>query len=197
MMAVTEKPSCRPSFFLHDALTPEPLIHSRVFVVLWNEMHACLAASPLLVQLAGNRLHALLVAAAVADHHEVLEAVRLETGADVGEKTLIRVLGQTDRAGILHVAGRRVDAAFGHERHDRSHQSVAEFAGDRLGGRAQNVVVLAGRQIGPILFDSAGWDDDRCLPRLECIADFHPRKLFDKDRIEWLDGSFCIRPDSG
>ena len=45
-------------------------------------MNARLAAGPLLVQGAGDGLHALLVAAAVADHHDVLEAVRLEAGAD-------------------------------------------------------------------------------------------------------------------
>ena len=42
-----------------------------------------LAAGPFGVQLGGHRFHALLVAAAVADQHDVREAVRAKAGADV------------------------------------------------------------------------------------------------------------------
>ena len=91
--------------------------------------------------------------------------------------------GKAVPAGALFYAEtkRRVDVAFGHERDDGCDQCVAELAGDGLARPSQDVVVLAGRQIGAILFDAAGWNDDGRLPRLERIADFHPRKLFDKD----------------
>ena len=141
---------------LLDPLPLQPLLHPGIVVILGDEVNARLAAGPLRVEPGGHRLHALLVAAAVADQDDVLEAVRAEAGADVGQQALVGLLGQADGAGILHVPGGRIDVPLGHERHDGGDQGVAELAGDGLGGRPQDVVVLAGGQVGAVLLDAAG-----------------------------------------
>ena len=87
----------------------------------------------------------------------------------------------------------RFDVALGHEGDDRGDQGVAELAGDGLGGGPQDVVVLAGRQVGPVLFDAAGGNDHRRLAGLQGVADFHPGQLLDEDRIEGLDGPRRLR----
>ena len=153
-----------------------------------------LAVGPAGVQLRGHVLHPALVAAAVADEHDVREPVRAEARADVGQQAAEGLLGQADRRGVAHVLGGRVDVPLGHERDDRRDQGVAELPRDGLGRRPEHVVVLARRQVRPVLLHAAGGDDHRVLAAPpQRVADLHPGHLLEEDRVERVDRARRLR----
>ncbi len=154
-----------------------------VRVVLGDVRHERITL-PELGELGGHRCHATAVTAAVADHHDVLEAVRLVAHHDVAEERCVGFFRQADRARARHVAARRIEPALRHERHDRRAQRVPELAGNRIAVGAQHVVVFAERQIGAVRLHAARADDDGRLARLQRVADVHPRHLFQPDRID-------------
>src|SRR5262249_33098285 len=144
---------------LLDSLRLEPLRHYAgvvEVVVFRDEVDGGLAAGPPRGEVDGDFFHAGLGAAAVAGPDDLTGAVSLKAAGDIGGQPLEGLLGAADGAGILQVAGGRVDVPLGNEGDDRRHQRVAKLAGDRLGRGAEHVVVLAGREIRPVLLDTAG-----------------------------------------
>jgi hypothetical protein len=131
----------------------------------------------------GDRLHAGLIAAAVADQDDVLEAVHLQAVHDVGEHRLnvssrmlivptvimCELLGSIDPSGTSGMIG--------------AHSAFPSLRAMAIAVRRQHVVVLAERQPWPVRLDAAGRDDDRRLAGLHGIANVHPRHLFEPDRI--------------
>ena len=155
----------------------------RVVVVILGDVRHDGAAVPLRVQRFGDRLHARLVPAAVANQDDVLEAVHLQAVRDVGEHRLKRLLAHADGADRDHVRALRLDRPFRDQRDDRCAQRVPELAGDGVAVRAQHVVVFAERQPRSVRLDAAGRDDDGRLAGLHRVANVHPRQLFEPDRV--------------
>ena len=87
--------------------------------------------------------HAGAVAAGLAEEQDRREAARLEAAAGVDEQLDEAILGQRDRAGLAHVAARRIPAAFGHIGDDRRDERLAERARDLVGGVLHDELVLA------------------------------------------------------
>ena len=135
-------------------------------------MNGRAAAGPRRGQLGRDALEAALVAAAVADQDDVLEAVGLQAFRLIFDQRVIGGLAHLDRAG----RGREVP---GLERNRRRDQRIAELARDRFGGGAQHEHMLAGRHVWAVLLGAAGDDQGRGLAGLHRIADLHPRQLFD------------------
>ena len=150
-------------------------------------MDARLATGPLGRQFVGHGLHAFLVAAGVADQHDLPETMRAIARANIRQQPAVGVFAQADRARVLHMLARRVDGPLGHEADDRRHQSVAQLAGDGLGRRPQHDVVLAGDQVGPVLLNAAGGHDHGILPAAHGVADLHPSHVLDEQRIHRVD----------
>ena len=136
--------------------------------------------------------HSALVPAAVADHHDVREPAGGETPRDVGEHHLEGVLGEAERSGKAHVAGRRVVIALRHQLDDGSDQRAPEPPGDGLGGGPQHDVVLAGDHVGAVLFDAAGRDDRSGGAVRDAVADLHPGQFLDEDAVEGGDGPLRV-----
>ena len=129
-----------------------------------------LLALPIPVQAIGHRLQCGLIVAAVAEDHDVGEAVLRQRLRRTCDHRLERRLGHADRAGVAHVLAGRCDAAFGHVGHHRRHQRIAQFGGDAPGQRLRAKVVLAQRHVRAVLLDPADRDDDGALPLAQCRA---------------------------
>ena len=143
-------------------------------------------------QFFGDRFHSVLIAAAVADEHDGLEAGDLEAAANVAQQRAVGVFRQADRARVLHVQRGGIEISLGNERDDGGDEGVAQLPGDRLGGPPQDDIVLAGGEVGAVLFDPAGGDDDGLLAGRHGVADFHPGEVFEKDRFDRVDGAFAL-----
>lgn len=175
--------------FLLDPLICEKLADGCEVVVFGNVMDAGCLFFPLAVESLGDRFHSPLVSAAVADEDDLLEAVRAEAGADVCEEGFVGFFGEADGPWVFHVQRRGIDVALGNEGDDGGDKSVTQLAGDRFGCAAKDDVVFAGDEIGAVLFDAAGGDDDGVGTCIHSVADFHPGEVFDEDRIDRLDGA--------
>ena len=174
----------QPFRCLLDALRFQPLRHWRSLVILRDEHDSARDTFPLRRKGSRDRLHAVLVAAAVADQHDPPEAVRLQRRADVRQQRLKRLLAQADRSRIQHVQRRRLDIAFRHELHDRRDERIAQLPRDRLRRPSQNDIVLSCNEVRPVLLDAASRHDHRVLSGLQRVADFHPSQVFDEHRID-------------
>jgi hypothetical protein len=89
-----------------------------------------------------------LVAAVVAQQHDVAEAMTAQTGGGAVEQVLERHLGHGNGAGPAHVRTGRVDAAFGDVGQHGCHQCVAQRLGDAQRQPGGTQVVLAKHQMG-------------------------------------------------
>ena len=85
-------------------------------------------ALPFLVQLVGDVRHAGLIAAAVADEQDVLEAVRLQAARRGVEQQVVGRRRQRDRAGVLAVG-----IALGHVLNRRRDQRVLQAPRHQVG----------------------------------------------------------------
>src|SRR5689334_19823584 len=81
-------------------------------VVTGDRVHARGRARPFRVERRCDRYLSRLVGAAVADEHDVAEAMLLETPSGVLEHLTKDWIGDADGSRKPHVTGRRVDAAF-------------------------------------------------------------------------------------
>ncbi len=166
----------------HESLRLHVLRHAGVVVVLLDVRDHRRPVPQLRHRVRHGALRP-LIAAAVADQDDVLEAVHLEAVHHVREHGDERRRAQAQRAGAGHVARLRFNAAFRHELDDRCAQRVAQLARDRLAVRVEHVVVLARDEPGSVGLHPAGGNDHRGLARLERIADIHPRHFLEPHRL--------------
>jgi hypothetical protein len=53
--------------------------------------------------------------------------------------------------------------------------------------------VLAGHEVGTVLLDAAGRDEDRLLPGPHRVAHLEPGQVLDEDRVDGVDGTAHVR----
>ena len=88
-----------------------------------------------------------LVAAVVAEQHDVAKAVRGQAFGRGHQHLLEHGIGHAEGAGKAHVPGGRRDAALGHVGDHRRHQRMAQIAMEVLGPYAQLTDYDGGRWV--------------------------------------------------
>ena len=140
-------------------------------------------AVPLGIQSLCDPALPMLVAAAVADEHDVPESVRLQAASHVGQHRFEGVLPHRERARAPHMSGLRLDLTFRNQLDDRRAESVAQSPRDGVAVGFEHVIVLARDQPGPVRLDSARWHDGSGLAVGQSIPDVHPGHFLDPYRV--------------
>ena len=150
-------------------------------VIVGNEMRARGRAVPVAIELRGDVLQEGLVVARIADQHDVGEAGLAEAATCRVEQAFEGRVGNRDRSGVAHMAGRRRDGALRNIGQHGSHQRVAQLAGDLAGQRLHPYIVLAQRHMRAVLLGAADGHDDGGRAGLQRIAHFSPSEIFEID----------------
>ena len=131
------------------------------FVVVGQREDLRAGALPLLIELVGHGAHAGLIAAAVADEQDLVEAVALQAARRRVEQHVVGGRGQRDHAG-----SRAIGIAFRHVLDRRRDERVLQSARHQVRGVRDDVIVLAENHVVAVLLGAAGRHDHTasCLP---------------------------------
>src|SRR5579875_2984640 len=180
-----------------DALLLQPVLHLRIIVIFRKKMYAHPIARPLGHESLGHSLHSLLIALAIAQKYDVPKTRHAQAGTYIVQQPLEGVLGHADGAGIFHMSTRRIDVALRHKGHNGGHESVTQPPGNSLHRGAEDIIVLAGSQVGTVLLDAAGGHKDRRLAAAHGVAHLYPSHLFEKYCVESGAGPKGIQGEMG
>ena len=163
------------------------LIRMRLRVVVVNPEGLGLSL-PQLVEPVGRGAHPRTVSARLAEEQNRLEPARLETPAGVDQQFDEAVFRQRDGAGLAHMTGRRIPAAFGDVGDDWRDQRLAESTRDLVRGVVHDKLVLAVHHVRALLLGARRADDDRGGAGLGEVADLGPGEVFEEHGIGRLSG---------